>query len=239
MATRKKESKQKADQRALRKANSTALKGFPKSKLKAAFDTMATLDADANAARESKGAAGLDIVNMAHAFADKNAGIDVSTIVEGWRENVKLITMELAVAGNRFAELIPAKDDKPARAKLTGYGNNVASIARGVIEYEIDPSTTAKDDEQPTYRSVRDAVQYARDEARRAANPDIAALEDAKGACVEAWNALRDEAYQGNNLDLINLLTETLNQARHDLIEAKAHDDAAEAEAEAELAEAA
>src|SRR5210317_884773 len=109
-----------ADNKAARKANETALKGFPKAKLRKAFEDMAADATKADAAADSKAAAALEVVTLAATFRDANADVDSDTVVKGWRDHFAILTMELATAGNRFAELKPGKDGQPATAKLTG-----------------------------------------------------------------------------------------------------------------------
>lgn len=203
MSTNK--SKEKAQgNKAIVKANETALKGFPKSKVRTAFNTMAAQADESDSNNESRQAAALDVLKLARTFAVKNDGATTETIVDGWRDNIKLVTMELAIAGNRFADLTEGKDDKPATAKLTGYGNNVASIAKGVLEFEIDPN------DSESYRDVRKSVEAARAEKRRSADPTQAAIDDAKEKADEAWAALRRLVFGLNQLGTTESLTEAL-----------------------------
>lgn len=213
----------KADNKALNKANQTATKGFPKSKIKTAFGTMADLAGKGEAATEARQAAALDICKLAHGFRTANADIDTETVAKGWRDNLALVTKELAVAGNRFAELTPAKGDKPETAKLTGYGNNVASIAKGCIEFDVEP--------MESYRETRKEIEAKRQEARRVENPELAALNDAKAACDEAWQELRKLVYGFNDTGLVGQLTDLLQEQHADII---AQREAAQTETEGE-----
>ena len=194
--------------KAVTKANETALKGFPKGKMRAAFQTMAGKADASDVSNEERQVAALDVCVLAVKFAADNAKrtSDTGTIVQGWRDNVKVMAMELAIAGNRFAELREAKGDKPASAKLTGYGDNVASIAKGCIEHSIAPSAS--------YRDTRKAVEAARNEARRAADPTGALLADAKGEADEAWNELRAVIFELGEVSPIESLTEWLNEQK-------------------------
>jgi hypothetical protein len=236
MATSKSKTQAKPN-KAIAKANQTALKGFPKSKLKKAFDVMAGKASDSDAATEARQAAALEVVRMAHDFAGKNDGVDVESLVTGWRDNLQVLIMELAVAGNRFAELSEGKDGKAATAKLTGYGNNVASIAKGIIEFEAEPAES--------YRETRKLIEGLRQEKRRTENPELAALTDSKSACDEAWKALRTRVFELNEIGSVNSLTEMLTETLGDVnkqietkIKAEAEADAAKAET-VETAEAA
>ena len=224
MATRKKVS---ADQKQARKANANAVKGFPKSKLRTAFEVMADTTAAGDAASEARAVAALDVCQLAESFAVKNEGVPTDTITAGWRDHLKGLIMELAVAGNRFAELTEADGDKPATAKLTGYGNNVASIAKGTIEFGIEAG------DLQSYRSVRQMVEARRAEARRESDPDGAMLADAKAEAVEAWDDLRKAVFDTGDVGLIAGLTAMLSDGLAEFEAAQAEQAEVEAEAEA------
>ena len=222
--------------KAVVKAAEAALKGFPKAKLKAAFDSMASLATEADKATESRQLAAVTVCALAGHFAEDNHGADVATIANGWRDSLRVLTMELAVAGNRFAEIVEAKDkDKAPTAKLTGYGNNVASIAKGVIEFQV--GMVADNGEPKSYREIRKDVEGARAEARRETDPDAALLADSKAACDDAWKELRSVMFGTGdyaNIDgLTAMLAETLADVQAQLIEQADADKAAAAEAEA------
>ena len=177
----------KADKKAVRKANEFALKAFPKAKIKAAIETMAGKAGEADVASEAKAAAALDVCVLAETFRDVNMteGAPCDVIAKGWTEHLKAVALDLAVAGNRFAELKEGKDGEAATAKLPGYGNNVASIAKGVIEFEILLEAMPEGIEGVTggeaaesYRDVRKVVEATRAAKRRDADPEAAALAD-------------------------------------------------------------
>ena len=206
-------SKQKQDSKttakpnaAIAAANKTATKAFPKAKLRKAFDTIGAKTAAVESTQAEKQAAALDVCKLAAGFVTANDGIDVDTLVQGWRSNIKVLTKELAVAGNRFAELTEGKGDKPATAKLTGYGNNVASIAKGCIEYEIAP--------EDSYRATREAVEAARAESRRLEFPDEAALSDARSALDATWSSLRETVCKPRDTGLIDSMADTLAEIK-------------------------
>ena len=189
------------------KANEAALKGFPRAKLKAAFVAMAALATDSDKATEARQAAALDVCVLAAQFVGKNDKAHLDTVVTGWRDEFKTVAMELAVSGNRFAELKEGKGDQPATAKLTGYGNNVASIAKGVIEFSGDEEPVVLGE---SYREVRTAVEAKRADARRASDPDGAILADAKQAADDAWTELRKVIFDTGDAGNINQLREVL-----------------------------
>lgn len=202
---------ERANQKAKQKANQTALKGFEKAALKREFDAMAKDKAAGDTASESKQGHALKIVELAHKFRSKQPdSVPRETIVKHWRENVKLLTMELAVSGNKFAVLKEGKDGAAPTAKLTGYGDNVASIARGMVEFDVEIGES--------FRECREAVEAARAEYRRVNDPDAAALSDAKGAADEAWQELRKAVFDTGHTGLIETLAQVLADAKAELL---------------------
>ena len=233
----------KADKKVVRKQAEFALKSFPKTKIKAAIETMAGKAGEADVASEAKAAAALDVCALAETFRDVNMteGAPCDVIAKGWTEHLKAVALDLAVAGNRFAELKEGKEGEAATAKLTGYGNNVASIAKGVIEFHImldampegiDGVTEGAPAE--SYRDVRKVVEATRAANRRDADPEAAALADAKSTAIEAWDTLRTAVFDSGDIALINGLTDTLSELKAAWDEATAAQDAIEAEAEDE-----
>ena len=230
----------KADKKAVRKAGEFALKAFPKAKIKAAIEVMAGKAGEADVASDAKAAAALDVCALAESFRDTNMteGAPCDVIAKGWTEHLKSVALDLAVAGNRFAELKEGKEGEAATAKLTGYGNNVASIAKGVIEFEIlldampegidgvDAGAPAE-----SYRDVRKVVEATRAAKRREADPEGAALADAKALTVEAWDALRTAVFDSGDQELILGLADTLNELKAAWDEAAEAQDVIEAEA--------
>ena len=164
----------KADNAQLQEANAYALEtAFPKTELRKAFDSMATGDdSEANANNEKQSAAREVCVLAAAFITDVIAeGSDTETALGKWKSDYRQLTAEMAVAGHKFAETVDGKGDKDATHRLTGYGKNVSSIARGVIEYDI---TIAEDD---SYSDVRKMVTAERAENR---DEDVKALAEAK-----------------------------------------------------------
>lgn len=228
--------KQKADVKAVRKANETALKRFPKSRLVKAFGAMAEANAAAEGATETKAAAALDVVDAACQFRSDNPEATTEAVLTGLRDHLKLVAMELALAGNKFAELTEAKDDKPATAKLTGYGANVVSIAKGAVEFDLGPSALAGSglvDGEVSYRDVRKLVEAKRAEAKRQSDPDAALLADAKAEAIEAWDELRKAVFETGDVGLVDGLRQLMVDGLAEFKAAAAEQDAIEAEAEA------
>ena len=237
----------KADVKDARKRGEFALKGFSRSKVSKAINTMAADATAADKASDSKAMAALELVGLAEQFADRNlqddVGAPVDVIAKGWQAELKSVALELAVAGCRFAELKEGKEGEAATAKLTGYGANVASIARGVIEFGIhldclpdgvegiEGGTAAE-----SYRDVRKVVEAKRAEARRKSDPEAAALADAVATMREAGKKLADAVVETGDIALVTALTETFGAMLVSHEAAIAEQDATEAEAESKAA---
>lgn len=233
--------KQKADNKAARKRKENAINCFPKRAIRQAFDSMADGKATQENGKTAADNASFILVSEAEAYgkAAREVTQDVTTILADWRENMRGLAMEMAVAGHKFASLTKGKDGKPDTAKLTGTGDNVASIAKGVVDFGL---TLAQDVPQATdgelsYRDVRAEVERLRKERRDAANPDAALLRDAKAACDDQWTALRELVFGTDDLELVEALTAALAEMQKR--EQAAQDEAAQVEAEAEQQEAA
>lgn len=194
---------ERAGIKSVSEAGKYALKGFPRSKIREAFEAMSASKETGDGANTAKQSAAFNVCKLAHKFRATNSEVDKQTAVKGWREHLSGVIMELAAAGNKFAELTQEKD-KPATAKLTGYGNNVASIAKGVIEFDLDPTTCVDDKGASSYREVRKAVEAARLAARDA---DAIALAEAKATCDETWKELRKLVFDFNDKQLVVDLT--------------------------------
>jgi len=186
----------------LQKVNKLAVKGFPKSKVKAAMEIIGSTATAADSSQAEKSAAALTILKLAHGFRASNKNVTLETVVQGWRENASVICMELAIAKNRFAKLTPAKGEKPATAKFTDYGNNVMSYAKGCIEFEVEPLKS--------YGKTRALIQELRADARRSAHPELAAMQDACAELDAAWTTLRSTIVGTDLVDLVQELTEKI-----------------------------
>jgi hypothetical protein len=232
-----------AGNKAAAKANEFALKGFPSAKLKTAFNKMAGAANEADGANEQKALAAFDVCELAERFRDSNMveGADCETIAKGWSEHLKSVAMDLAVSGNKFAELKEGKEGEAATARLTAYGANVASVAKGLIQEMvlldclpacdgIEEGTAAE-----SYRDVRKVVEAKRAERRRNENPDAALLADSKAECREAAAALLDTVFESGDYNLIDSLAEALRDMRAATIAQNQAQD----EADDEVAEAA
>ena len=221
--------------KAIKAANDNALKGYPKAKMLQAFNKIGAAKDAEDTSAEDRASAAMDIVELAVAFRTSNADATLETVVAGWRDNVRLTAMQLAVAGNRFAKVTPGKDGQPDKATLTGYGNNVASIAKGALEFELTADDMVDDEGIRSFRATRRAVEARRAEARRLADPDAAAFADEMAAADEAWRDLRSLIAESGKLGNAKALRQTLEGHAADIREQliAASDAAEQAAAEA------
>lgn len=210
---------ERAGVKSVQTANKTALKGFPKSKVRAAFVAMAEAKVIADDQNDARSGKANDVCRLAMTFCKANADVtDRTTLVQGWKDHLQGVVMELAVAGNKFAELIAADAKKGTAnsARLTGYGQNVASIAKGCIEFSIDPDKI-DGAEEVSYRETRKAVEGARAEQRRAKDPALALLEDSTAKLDGAWKELRELVLSFKSPDLLNTLADQLIADKADI----------------------
>lgn len=216
----------RADNKALKAANAAALNLFPKKAVKDALNTMADSKANEEGAAEARSNAAMELVKAAADYSEKaHAKTDHSTVLGDWRDNVKALALELATAGHKFASMSQPKEGQPAKASLTGYGNNVVSIAKGVIDFELDISEAA------SYGEVRAEVIAARAERKRKQDPDGAELADAKERTLDQWKALKEFIWESGDAGLVTALGETLEKMREDMEAAAKEQEKAEAEA--------
>lgn len=212
----------KADKEALVAANAAALNCFPKAALIKAIEALAKSKAAGNEAKEGGESASLHIMRIAQGYAAEAAVItdDVSTVLADWRANVDVLALDLAGRGSKFAEIKVGKDGAADTARLTGTGNNVMSIAKGVVDFAVTVDDCAEADEKASYRSVRTVVESLRKERRDKTHPEAAAMEAARTACREAFKELSDLVFGQNDIDLVESLTASLTEALADEVAA-------------------
>ena len=126
-----------------------------------------------------------DFSNAAYG-TKKGQSQDRSLILTAWRGHWKTFISELHAANNPFVELGEPNKNGEQKPVMTGYGRNVASIARGVIEYDINPFDDQG--EAKTYLNIQEDVQAAR---RAAAPDDKKRLREAKESLTESIKAFR------------------------------------------------
>ncbi len=224
-------------------ANKLATKQFPKAKIRTAMATIGGSAEAEQASRKDRVAAARDICGYAKTFSDANPDIPAEVIAKSWDAEFNVLALELATSGNRFAKM--SKDKKTAT--LTGYGANVKSVGKGVIEFELNPADCEKaktgnggSESKGSFSAIREVVEAKRRERDRKANPDRALLDDAKAEAETAWNALSDAIFATNDLELIQGLRASLDEMleKYRTAEAKQNEIEAEAEAKQEETEA-
>jgi hypothetical protein len=242
MSTNKSKS---ADKGAVKQAAQADLNCFPKAKLEQALEALAAGKTAQGEAATSAASASLELARIAaeysteaHAKATKVSSKAAShgVVMGDWRDNMRLVALELAASGSPFAESSTNKAGETV-GKLTGTGNNVMSIAKGVVDFELDIDADCKnEDGEVSYRSVRATVEAKRAERRAQENPEAAKLAAAKESAREAWKALSKIIFDTDDIELIETLTESLESMAE--AETKALEIAAEIEAEKAATEA-
>ncbi len=225
----------KAEQKAVTKANEQAINCFPKAKIVAAMGVLAEGKAAANTAEGTASSASLDIVKLAADYgvkAHEIANGDTDTVLKDWKSNLRLVALELAAAGSPFAETTTNKAGETI-GKLTGTGNNVLSIAKGVVDHRLVIDECTNEEGEVSYRSVRAVVEAKRAERRAEQDPEGAALNEAKADCREQWQTLSKLVFGTNDIGLIEDLTTVLMELSESSAEAVAKQAALDAEAEA------
>ena len=226
--------KNKADNKAVRANGEAALNCFPKTKLRNQLDKLAEARGTAESGATASDNVSLVIVEIAESYGDAAMKVttDISTILSDWKANLASMTMEMAVAGHKFAKLTAAKDDKPATACLTGTGNNVLSIAKGVVDFGLAIALLPTDGETPvSYRDVRTAVQGLRKARKDAANPEAAALATAEQTCRDNFADLCEAVFSQKDIELTMSLATALAEQTAEQNAAVAAADAIEADA--------
>ena len=205
--------KETADNVAIRKANEAALKCFPKRELRKALDALAETRGKAEDAQITSDNVSLDIVAIAEVYASEARTVtdDVTTVLADWRDNMAVMCTEMAIAGHKFAKLNKGKDGKPDTAVLTGTGNNVLSIAKGVIDFSVMLDSIDTGDTPLSYRNVRETVQGLRKARKDAANPEAALLAEAEQNCREAFVELCGLVFGQKDIELTEALTAALD----------------------------
>jgi hypothetical protein len=205
-----------ADNKALQTANQTIITAFNKTDTIAAINRLADSKSVEDGAKSESGNASLEIVQLAESYgvaAHDQCNGDTSTVLKDWKSNMAIVAMELAKAGSPFAELAEnAKGE--TTAKLTGTGQNVLSIAKGVVDFGVVTADCVTEEDGVSYRSVRKAVEGLRAERRDSLNPELAQLNEAKSAAREAFKELASVIFETGDTGLIDDLTRDLTDLR-------------------------
>jgi len=189
---------------------------------------MGKRDDESKNAKEMRDAASMAFCLFAESVAEVNDASEIprDTIVMGFTKHLDSLRPILSKEGSPFVEATEATDTKPAGYKWKGYGNNVKSIAKGVVEFTgTVVGTDEETDEEimfpevsdcDSYRKVREAVEAAR---RGEESEDARLLREAKEAFREACKVLQAALFASKDAELIELrtldvetITETVNQ---------------------------
>ena len=119
-------------------------------------------------------------IDNARRFIDREKGQteDRSVHLDKWRDSWPLLIAELAASGNPFVEDGQPNSKGETKPVMTGYGRNIASAARGVIEFNVAT-------EGLSFREIQTEVQ----KARQAANPSD--IRNARIGLTESINDMR------------------------------------------------
>ena len=193
-------------------------------------------------AKEQRDAASMAFCLFAESVAEVNMTNDIprDTVVLGFTKHLDALRPALHKDGCPFVEA-KTEDGKPTVYSWKGYGNNVKSIAKGVVQFtgHDDYADFPEVSDCESFRAIRDAVEAAR---RGGESEDARLLREAKERWNEAVKALTKAVFASKDHELIDLRTldvEAITEAVEDEAEQQqAIEDAAE-QAKAEALEAA
>lgn len=203
----------KADIKHLQKENRAAIATkFPKAKLLKQFETMASATGSEAEAAEAKRQTAFIVCEAAVAYRTSamTETDDLTTILDSWRESWRGLIVELHAKKSPFVELGEANKKGEQKPVMTGYGRNVASAARGMIEFGI--SVSNENGTSRTYTEMSKDITLAR---RKSLPEDKRTVNAAKDKLSEALQTIR--AKMGNSADSIALFT-TIVLVCHDTL---------------------
>jgi hypothetical protein len=151
---------------------------------KAISDKRSIIDAADGEARDASAALVIEAHRVAADAAER--GADGDTIMRGWSAEVRALMPMLAADGVTFVE---ESEKKPGQFRMTGYGQNVNSTARGFCEFpELNPEDARAEDGTLSYRSLAALVAAKRAES---ATDEEKALKAAKESLADSIKAFR------------------------------------------------
>jgi hypothetical protein len=181
---------------------------------------------DGNTAKEAKENASVDYCQFAlstytqnAADTDERSGLPRDAIVKGFTAEMDAMRPMLAAEGNSFVVATVPEDGKgDTKYSWKGHGNNVKSIAKGVIEFTGIMHTDEDGNEYPAIinpmdaesfteikKSVEAARAYGEDENKRL-------LREAKEALRESCKLLIAECIKSDDHELIREESEVVDQ---------------------------
>jgi hypothetical protein len=135
---------------------------------------------------------------------EKGQTEDVTTILDSWRENWKTLIIDLHKADSPFVELGEANKKGEQKPVMTGYGRNVASAARGMIEHDI-----AVQDDKGNNRAYTDMTKSIVEARRESLPEEKRTVNAAKDALRDVVSGLRKQI--GQDAEGIALLVTVLD----------------------------
>jgi hypothetical protein len=227
--------KSKANQKQVEKANTFAL-DFNTNTVAEVFRAVNEKRSVIDAATGEMQNASTALVLEAHRVAEaaRAQGADGDTIAKGWSAEVRAMLPMLAVEGCTFVE---ESTKKPGQFRLTGYGQNINSTARGYCEYpELDPEVARNEAGELTYSGL---VAALTEEKRKHEADEVRELREAKEMLTESIKSFRKAATDGENADAIRVAAAMLDDLTGLLTESEEAEESEEDSTEVEVSEAA
>jgi len=219
--------------------------------LPVAHDLLTAMDSavsDGNTAKQDKEEASVSFCQFAlstyeqnSADTDERSGIPRDGIVKGFTAELDAMRPMLAAEGNSFVVATVPEDGKgDTKYSWKGHGNNVKSIAKGVIEFTGVLHTDEDGNEYPAIISAMDAESFTEIkksvEAARAFGEDESKrlLREAKEALRESCKTLIAEVIKSEDHELIREESEVIDQLLVDWLADLEAQDALDREAKGE-----
>ena len=205
-------------------ANHEVLVGFDAKKVTDCLVSMARSKAEADAAGETKSEAAHKLIVHAYDVAQQSRAAGATDIDKGWSKNLKALYPKLVKDGVSFIKT-ETKKDGGTSFTLSGYGQNVNSVARGFCQYaDIAPDAEGRIAEDRKIVEARRAEDLSEDEQL---------LRAAKEALDVAIKTFRKAAIKGGDYSVIEGYAGQLVTWAEVIEQADADAEAIEEEAEA------
>jgi hypothetical protein len=228
------ESKQAANAAAVvLAANREAVVGFNVNTVAEAFRAMSEKRQVLDTVTGEMQNAAIVLIRHAHAVTQESTAAGATEVDKGWSKEVRAMLPMLAKEGSKF---VKESEKKEGGFILTGYGQNVNTIARGFCQYpELNPDDCTNEEGEVTFGSLNAAVKARRQQDETDAERD---LRLAREALAEALTEYRKAATKGNDAlriqSFADALTEAVTSSDADVVEQdETDDDETETEVEA------
>lgn len=212
----KAQGKEKQAHSKVEEANKAALKHakFDRARILEAFDKMAAAHGTETESANARKAAAIVICHCADDFATAAVREDKATretALKAWQEWWKLLYPELLKRKSPFVE----KSDT-GKTVMTQYGKNVASTARGVVEFGVPTKTDDGKD-----RRYSDILEEVKDCRRDSASQTEKDIRNAREMLTAAIKRLRKRA--GKDLSMMTAITSLIEFTESSINEYGAH----------------